>query len=119
GEYRRRFAAHASLRSGSLTGQRWPQADARLPASQSSWERLGGGSVHISIIGVPIDLGANRRGVDMVPSAMRYAGLHRALAGLGPSVSDLGDVVVPGPAASDPGAPPAQSPRHHADGWRE
>jgi len=80
---------------------------------------LGGGSVHISIIGVPIDLGANRRGVDMGPSAMRYAGLHRALAGLGHTVSDLGDLVVPGPEASDPGDPRARYLRQIVDVCRE
>lgn len=61
----------------------------------------------IGLIGVPIDLGANRRGVDMGPSAVRYAGLQKALQDLGHSVADLGDLVVPGPehsAVGDPGA---------------
>ena len=62
----------------------------------------------IALIGVPMDLGANRRGVDMGPSALRYAGLQKALAGLGHSVTDLGDLVVPGPEASDPGEPRAR-----------
>src|SRR5690554_6383521 len=55
-----------------------------------------------------MDLGANRRGVDMGPSALRYAGLQKALAGLGHSGTDLGDLVVPGPEASDPGEPRAR-----------
>jgi arginase len=36
----------------------------------------------ISIIGVPMDLGQNRRGVDMGPSAIRYAGILEKLEGL-------------------------------------
>ena len=35
------------------------------------------------IIGVPMDLGADRRGVDMGPSAIRYAGLADELAAAG------------------------------------
>ncbi len=53
--------------------------------------------MHINLIGVPIDLGANRRGVDMGPSALRYAGLQKALRELGHVVDDLGDLFVPGP----------------------
>ena len=34
---------------------------------------------NIEIIGVPLDLGADRRGVDMGPSAIRYAGLSEKL----------------------------------------
>ncbi|MGV8121438.1 MAG: arginase [Candidatus Xenobiia bacterium LiM19] len=48
----------------------------------------------ITIIGVPIDLGANRRGVDMGPSALRIAGLSKELRELGYSVNDLGDLPV-------------------------
>ena len=44
------------------------------------------------IIGAALDLGAGRRGVDMGPSAIRYAGLHERLAGIGYDVSDWGDV---------------------------
>ena len=39
--------------------------------------------MQIDIIGVPIDLGADRRGVDMGPSAIRYAHLHQKLEGIG------------------------------------
>lgn len=49
----------------------------------------------INIIGVPIDLGADRRGVDMGPSAIRYAGLQAALQELGWEVSDAGNISVP------------------------
>jgi arginase len=48
----------------------------------------------IDIVGVPMDLGGNRRGVDMGPSAIRYAGLRDRLAGLGYAVRDRGNVRV-------------------------
>jgi arginase len=51
----------------------------------------------IHIIGVPSDYGQGRRGVDMGPSAIRYAGLKEKLEQLGHSVIDLGDVPVPTP----------------------
>ena len=50
-------------------------------------------SVHI--IGVPLDLGAGRRGVDMGPSAFRIAGLGERLTALGCPVSDKGDLPAP------------------------
>ncbi len=46
----------------------------------------------IAIIGVPPDLGASRRGVDMGPSAIRVAGLKAALEKLGYNVKDLGNI---------------------------
>lgn len=46
----------------------------------------------VAIIGAPLDLGAGRRGVDMGPSAIRYAGLGERLEGLGLSVEDRGNV---------------------------
>jgi arginase len=49
----------------------------------------------IAIIGVPVDLGAGRRGVDMGPSAIRYAGLCERLASLGHRIEDLGNIHVP------------------------
>jgi arginase len=51
----------------------------------------------ISIIGVPMDLGADRRGVDMGPSALRYADVNEKLEELGHEVQDLGDldVIIP------------------------
>jgi arginase len=48
----------------------------------------------VEIIGVPMDLGGNRRGVDMGPSAIRYAGLRDRLANLGYTVRDRGNVRV-------------------------
>jgi arginase len=50
--------------------------------------------MQIDIIGVPIDLGADRRGVDMGPSAIRYAHLQKKLQELGCTVQDLGNVEV-------------------------
>jgi arginase len=50
----------------------------------------------ISIIGVPMDLGASRRGVDMGPSAIRIAGLAERLRRLGHDVDDTRNVPVPG-----------------------
>lgn len=49
----------------------------------------------IDIIGVPVDLGAGRRGVDMGPSAIRYAHLNQGLEALGYTVEDRGNVDVP------------------------
>ena len=51
----------------------------------------------VHFIGVSLDLGGNRRGVDMGPSAFRIAGLGERLAALGIPVTDLGDVVAPIP----------------------
>lgn len=48
----------------------------------------------IRILGVPLDLGQERRGVDMGPSAVRAAGLNAAIAALGHSVQDSGDLRV-------------------------
>jgi arginase len=49
---------------------------------------------HIRVIGVPLDMGASRRGVDMGPSAMRVAGLEARLEALGHQVSDSGNIRV-------------------------
>jgi len=51
----------------------------------------------IHIIGVSLDLGGNRRGVDMGPSAFRIAGLGERLTSLGATVVDAGDLVAPIP----------------------
>jgi arginase len=49
----------------------------------------------IQIIGVPIDLGQSKRGVDMGPAALRYAGLTARLTELGYGVCDFGNIRVP------------------------
>ncbi len=46
----------------------------------------------ISIIGVPLDLGAGHRGVDMGPSAIRVTGMKQRIEALGFDVCDTGDV---------------------------
>ncbi len=51
----------------------------------------------VRIIGVPMDLGQARRGVDMGPYALRYAGLGAAIESLGYTVLDGGNVPVPVP----------------------
>jgi arginase len=49
----------------------------------------------IRIIGIPIDLGQSKRGVDMGPAALRYAGLAEKLEALGHRVIDDGNIPVP------------------------
>ncbi|WP_273836507.1 arginase [Guptibacillus sedimenti] len=48
----------------------------------------------LSIIGVPMDLGQMRRGVDMGPSAIRYAGIVERLTKLNYDIEDLGDIEI-------------------------
>ncbi|BBL78726.1 arginase [Rubrobacter xylanophilus] len=57
----------------------------------------------VAILGVPMDLGQDRRGVDMGPSAIRYARLQPVLEELGYRVSDLGNVEVPIPEVASGG----------------
>jgi arginase len=58
----------------------------------------------IAILGAPLDLGAGgRRGVDMGPSAIRYAGLGERIDALGVACRDLGNVVAPLRERADPG----------------
>jgi len=59
----------------------------------------------IALIGAPIDLGAGRRGVDMGPSAIRYAGIAERLAGLGYETTDWGNAESPVAEATDEGDP--------------
>ena len=51
----------------------------------------------VRIIGVPMDLGASRRGVDMGPSALRVAGLQARIKQLGVQVEDIGNISVKQP----------------------
>jgi arginase len=55
----------------------------------------------IRVIGVPLDLGQQRRGVDMGPSAMRVAGLQAKLESLGHIVEDAGNISVTLPELKD------------------
>src|SRR5262245_7130706 len=59
----------------------------------------------VTIIGVPLDLGAGRRGVDMGPSAFRVADIHQRIRDLGYDVQDAGDVEVDVAETRDPGNP--------------
>ncbi len=61
--------------------------------------------MHISLIGAPMDLGADRRGVDMGPSAIRYADITDKLRALGHEVDNLDSILVPEPETRSPGDP--------------
>src|SRR5271155_5138776 len=58
----------------------------------------------IRVIGVPLDLGQSRRGVDMGPSAVRVAGLEARLEAIGHIVEDAGNVAVAIPEQKKAGA---------------
>jgi arginase len=62
----------------------------------------------VAVIGAALDLGAGRRGVDMGPSAIRYAGLDERLAELGFACTDWGNVETAIPEASPGGSPTAR-----------
>jgi len=62
----------------------------------------------IQVIGVPLDLGQSRRGVDMGPSAVRVAGLEARLEALGHIVEDGGNVAVAIPEQKKEGDPHAK-----------
>jgi arginase len=51
---------------------------------------------NVRIIGIPMDLGQNHRGVDMGPSAVRYANLAGSIQAQGHSTFDSGDITIPG-----------------------
>lgn len=55
----------------------------------------------ISIVGVPMDLGQAKRGVDMGPAAIRYADVIERLTMLGYDVQDLGDIEIEGSKRDD------------------
>ncbi|MEA3143771.1 MAG: arginase [Thermoplasmata archaeon] len=59
----------------------------------------------VRVIGVPMDLGAGRRGVDMGPSAMRAANLHQRIKELGYKVQDAGNVYTAEPEERKPKDP--------------
>ncbi|MES3516826.1 MAG: arginase [Natronomonas sp.] len=63
----------------------------------------------LRVIGAPMDLGSDRRGVDMGPSAIRYAGLSEAIRDAGYSYDDSGNLPVPHPEGRDPNADPPPS----------
>lgn len=57
--------------------------------------------MNVGIIGAPVDLGADRRGVDMGASAIRYAGLEARLRETGFTVRDFGNILAPVPESTD------------------
>jgi arginase len=61
--------------------------------------------MRIRVIGAPIDLGADRRGVDIGPRAIRYAGLNEQLHALGHTIHDVGNLAVPFPDEQPTGNP--------------
>jgi arginase len=61
--------------------------------------------MRIRVIGAPMDLGADRRGVDIGTSAIRYADLNHKLRSLGHHVRDLGNLPVPQPESQPLGNP--------------
>ncbi len=65
-------------------------------------------SRRIRVIGVPLDLGQSRRGVDMGPSAVRVAGLEARLEALGFVVEDAGNIAVAIPEQKKEGHPNAK-----------
>jgi arginase len=62
----------------------------------------------VRLFGVPTDYGTSRRGVDMGPSAVRYAGLTDAVAATDRDCDDAGDLRVPRPETADPEDPRAR-----------
>ena len=69
---------------------------------------MTGQSRKVDVIGVPLDLGAGLRGVDVGPSAMRHAGLLPRLRTLGIEATDLGNLPTPVSESVPIGAPAAR-----------
>jgi arginase len=88
----------ALSREGSVQGSVQGLAQDSVHASVQSQFSVGGTQSlptrKIRVIGVPLDLGASRRGVDMGPSAVRVAGLEARLEALGHQVTDGGNIRV-------------------------
>src|SRR6201982_3740691 len=85
-------------RSPRLGGESDPMAQTTRTDSASITPR------QIRVIGVPLDLGQSRRGVDMGPSAVRVAGLEARLEAIGHNVEDGGNVAVAIPEQKKEGA---------------
>lgn len=62
----------------------------------------------LAMVGVPMDLGGGRRGVDMGPSAIRIAGLEDGIRRLGIDYQDRGNIAVPPPESREPKDPRAR-----------
>ena len=79
------------MRSRRLGGEK-PRPAAKLMPNRPTYSSIT--PRQIRVIGVPLDLGQSRRGVDMGPSAVRVAGLEARLEGIGHIVEDAGNVAV-------------------------
>jgi arginase len=77
----------------SSTSARRRRATAARPAGGDAPTLTGPKSV--TVVGIPMDLGQSRRGVDMGPSATRYAGLDGQLRRLGYTTENLGNLHIP------------------------
>jgi arginase len=89
-----------------------------LPLLVTSFSPSGNQSLptrRIRVLGVPLDMGASRRGVDMGPSAMRVAGLEARLEALGHLVTDSGNVEVDIAETQNVGEPNARYLKQIAD----
>jgi len=84
---------HGAREAGSLSGEAGGMQTEVSPQLRRPAKRVG----RVDVVGVPMDLGADRRGVDMGPSAIRYARLKESLEKLGFTVSDHGNLRVPVP----------------------
>src|SRR5436190_3134645 len=80
------FVTHAPVVQCAGPAHSWVGPSQRSEPARSKHMR------DIVIIGTPVDLGAGRRGVDMGPSAIRYAGLEERLVALGVGCVDCGNV---------------------------
>lgn len=104
---RRNYKRSGGLpRSSTLPGSRTEGAGGPGPELTVFFPALySPGMREVHIIGVSLDLGGNRRGVDMGPSAFRIAGLAERLLSLGLTVVDDGDLVAPIPEIKEVGDP--------------
>jgi len=82
----------SNLSSSRSTTQSQPQSQIQSQFAHGGTQSLP--TRRICVLGVPLDLGASRRGVDMGPSAVRVAGLEARLEALGHQVSDGGNIRV-------------------------
>lgn len=83
------YTTFCFVEPGAYIGIKWFKGDEELKIEK------------ITIIGLPMDLGQNRRGVDMGPSAIRYAEVVERLDSLGFDVEDSGDIMIGRPAQLD------------------
>ena len=95
---RREAGTGRSVRHAEGGGRRGKHGFPRVPLAFGAVE--GGSKRDVAIIGAALDLGQERRGVDMGPSAIRYAGLAERLVSLGLTVRDHGNVEAAVPEAT-------------------